>query len=87
MDTRKTIGWNVRLLRVKLGLSQERLALEADIDRSYVGRIERGTENVTVAALDAIAKALRVPVSRLFTEPDEINPPPPLRSGRKRRSP
>lgn len=87
MDTRKTIGWNVRLLRVELGLSQERLALEADIDRSYVGRIERGTENVTVAALDAIAKALGVPVSRLFTEPDEIYPPRPLRSGRKRRSP
>lgn len=87
MDTRKTIGWNVRLLRVALGLSQERLALEADIDRSYVGRIERGTENVTVTALDAIAKALGVPVSRLFSEPDEIEPPPPLRSGRKRRSP
>ncbi|MGC4409966.1 XRE family transcriptional regulator (plasmid) [Rhizobium rosettiformans] len=86
MDTRKTIGWNVRLLRVELGLSQERLALETDIDRSYVGRIERGTENVTVAALDAIARALGVPVSRLFVEPDEIEPPPPLRSGRKRRS-
>jgi transcriptional regulator with XRE-family HTH domain len=86
MDTRKTIGWNVRLLRVERGLSQERLALEADIDRSYVGRIERGTENVTVAALDAIAAALSVPVSRLFIEPDESVPPRPLPSGRKRRS-
>ena len=86
MDTRKTIGWNVRLLRVERGLSQERLALEADIDRSYIGRIERGSENVTVAALDAIAAALSVPVSRLFTEPSEGEPPRPLRSGRKRRS-
>ena len=85
MDTRKTIGWNVRRFRVERGLSQERLALEADIDRSYVGRIERGTENVTVAALEAIAKTLGVPVARLFAESDDTNPPPPLPSGRRRK--
>ena len=68
MDVRRTIGWNLRRLRVDRGLSQERLALEAEIDRSYVGRVERGRENVTVATLEAFAKVLSVSVSELFAD-------------------
>ncbi|MDK4711045.1 helix-turn-helix transcriptional regulator [Rhizobium sp. CNPSo 4039] len=87
MDVRQTIGWNLRRLRVAKGLSQERLAFEAEIDRSYVGRVERGTENVTVATLEAFASVLSVNVSELFAE---INPentkPPGLRSGRKQKA-
>lgn len=84
MDARKLIGWNVRKLRVELGLSQERVAHEADIDRSYVGRIERGEENMTISVLEAIAAALEVPVGALFQEfEDGSDKPPPLRSGRK----
>jgi transcriptional regulator with XRE-family HTH domain len=84
MDTKKTIGWNIRRLRVAKGLSQERLALEAGIDRSYVGRIERGTENVTVSALEALALVLHVPVAELFTTiVDTDSRPLPLPSGRK----
>lgn len=84
MDTKKTIGWNIRRLRVAKGLSQERLALEAGIDRSYVGRIERGTENVTVSALEALALVLHVPVAELFTTiVDTGSRPSPLPSGRK----
>lgn len=87
MDTRQTIGWNLRRLRVAKGLSQEKLALESNIDRSYVGRVERGKENVTVATLDAIATVLAVNVAALF---EEIKPtekkPAPLRSGRKART-
>ncbi|WP_349437388.1 helix-turn-helix transcriptional regulator [Pararhizobium sp. A13] len=57
---------------------QERLALEAGIDRSYVGRVERGMENVTVATLEAFAAVLQVNVVALFAPP-----PASLRSGRK----
>ncbi|WEX75100.1 helix-turn-helix domain-containing protein [Sinorhizobium numidicum] len=86
MDIRQTIGWNLRRLRVSRGLSQERLALEANIDRSYVGRIERGMENVTVSALEALARVMDVNVSELFTEVDDkASRPAPLRSGRKPR--
>ncbi|MGZ9719104.1 helix-turn-helix domain-containing protein [Rhizobium miluonense] len=86
MDVRRTIGWNLRRLRVDRGLSQERLALEAEIDRSYVGRVERGRENVTVATLEALARVLSVNVSELFAEVDPKSArPPSLRSGRKRK--
>lgn len=84
MDVRKTIGWNLRRLRVDKGLSQERLALEAGIDRSYVGRVERGMENVTVSTLEAISLTLDVHVSELFAVVDDkLASPKPLRAGRK----
>ncbi|WP_071831162.1 helix-turn-helix domain-containing protein [Pararhizobium antarcticum] len=87
MDVRQRIGWNLRRLRVAKGLSQERLALEAEIDRSYVGRVERGTENVTVGALEAFSAILDIDVSALFAEIDSSSSlPPPLRSGRKPKS-
>ncbi|MGV1862343.1 helix-turn-helix domain-containing protein [Rhizobium rhizogenes] len=86
MDVRQTIGWNLRRLRVARGLSQERLAFEAEIDRSYVGRVERGGENVTVATLEAFAKVLSVNVSELFAEiaPEDTKPSG-LPSGRKQK--
>lgn len=84
MDVRKTIGWNLRRLRVDRGFSQERLALEAGIDRSYLGRVERGMENVTVSTLEAISFTLGVHVAELFASVDDKSAPPePLRAGRK----
>lgn len=84
MDARQIMGWNLRLLRVERGLSQERLALEARIDRAYVGRVERGMENVTIATIEALARALEVPVAALFSQPDSnTSHPKPLRPGRK----
>ncbi|MCY1233562.1 transcriptional regulator, y4mF family [compost metagenome] len=84
MDARKLIGWNLRKLRVERGLSQERLALEAAIDRSYVGRIERGEENVTISVLEALSQTLNVKVGAFFQEAEPDEPPPaPMRAGRK----
>jgi transcriptional regulator with XRE-family HTH domain len=84
MDARGIVGWNLRRLRVARGLSQERLALAAGIDRAYVGRVERGSDNVTIATLEAMAVALAVPVADLFVapEPGAVRPAP-LRAGRK----
>lgn len=84
MDARQIIGWNLRKFRVTKGLSQERLALEAGIDRSYVGRVERGSENVTISTLEALASALDVTVSELFQIPNKDEPRPlPMKAGRK----
>lgn len=84
MDAKKIIGWNLRKLRVPKGWSQERLALEANVDRTYIGKVERGSENVTISTLEVIANALGVSVAELLIEPAEgENPPPPMRAGRK----
>jgi len=60
MDVQQVIGWNLRRLRVAMALSQEGLAAEAGADRAYVGRIERGLENVTIKRLVALANVLKV---------------------------
>lgn len=54
------MGTNVRRSRQKAKLTQEQLALEAKIDLTYVGGIERGTRNPSVLVLARIAEALGV---------------------------
>jgi len=60
------IGNNIRKLRLSKGLSQEALALNSGIDRSYLGGIERGEHNVAVINLEKIAQALEIPIANLF---------------------
>ena len=66
MNGRALVAWNLRRLRVKRGLSQERLAYDAEVDRSYVGGLERRAENPTVDVLDRLAATLEVPLSEFF---------------------
>ncbi|WP_261926415.1 helix-turn-helix domain-containing protein [Methylorubrum sp. GM97] len=76
--------WNLRRLRVAQGLLQERLALAAGIDRAYVGRVGRGSENVAISTLEAMARALSVPVAHLLVELDgEAERPASSKAGRK----
>lgn len=60
------LGRAIRELRSSRGLSQEALADEAGIDRSHMGKIERGERNVTVLNVERIATALEVQPSALF---------------------
>lgn len=60
------IGSLIRKRRVELEITQEMLALQCNIDRSYMGRIERGEVNLTVEKLYMIAKALEVDVEQLL---------------------
>lgn len=55
----KIIGNNIRIKRKSLNIKQDELALLAEIDRSYMGRIERGEVNLTVDKLYQIAQALQ----------------------------
>lgn len=68
MDVRQRVGRNVRRIREELGLSQEGLAFECALHRTYISGVERGIRNPTVLVLEKIAKALRVPASRLLDE-------------------
>ncbi|PHS63690.1 MAG: transcriptional regulator [Thalassobium sp.] len=54
----KTLGANIRAKRKEMGISQDGLALECGVDRSYMGRIERGEVNITVEKLYQIASKL-----------------------------
>lgn len=60
------LGAAIRRVRLAKGISQERLALLAEIDRSYVGRIERGDNNVAVLTLSRLALALNISLSALM---------------------
>lgn len=59
-------GQRVRDLRLRQGLSQEKLAELASVHRTYVGMIERAEKNVTLTNVEKIAKALNTPLSTLF---------------------
>jgi transcriptional regulator with XRE-family HTH domain len=86
MKATALVAWNLRRLRVKRALSQEALAVDAGVDRSYVGRLERGVENPTVETLDKLAAALQVAAAELLLVPKAgEKPPATLRKGRKKR--
>jgi len=61
-------GIAVRERRLALGLSQETLAHEADIDRSYISSVERGGQNVGLVLAAQIAQALKVSLADLVGE-------------------
>jgi len=60
MDVVQLLGVNVRHHRKLKGMSQERLALDAGMERSYVSDLERGMRNPSVRALGRLADALGV---------------------------
>ncbi len=56
---RKIFGRNVARIRAELGITQEGLCELAEIDRSYLQRIENGTSNPTVEVIARLKKALK----------------------------
>ena len=66
MSTLEKIGLNICRLRKKLGYSQEKLALEAGLDRTYIPKVEKGKINITINSLEKVAKALNVNLTELF---------------------
>ena len=68
MDIKQKFGNNLKRLRLEKGLSQEKLALNADIDRTYIPSIEKGERNVSIVIAEKLAIALNVPISELFKD-------------------
>jgi transcriptional regulator with XRE-family HTH domain len=66
-DIRKQFGEAVRRLRQERGYSQEGFAADAGINRSYMGKIERGEVNISLDNIARIAKGLAVPISELMS--------------------
>jgi transcriptional regulator with XRE-family HTH domain len=67
-DPKVALGQSVRLRRLALGLSQEKLAEAAGLHWTYISSIERGKRNVSLVNIVRIAKALGVSPSELLSE-------------------
>lgn len=64
----KRFGKRVRELRKGKGLSQEALALACDLDRTYIGGVERGERNISLVNIHVLAATLGIPVKELFND-------------------
>jgi transcriptional regulator with XRE-family HTH domain len=65
-EVKRRFGARLRQLRKARKLSQEKVALKAGLDRSYLGGIERGENNVSLVNIERIAEALGVGAGELF---------------------
>ena len=75
MDVVRLLGENVRRYRKLKGMTQEQLAANAGMERSYVSDLERGTRNPSVQALGRLADALKVEPHMLLMDDSTSGPP------------
>jgi transcriptional regulator, XRE family len=62
-----SIGHKIKVLRNEQGLSQEKLALKAEIDRTYLASVELGKRNLSIKSLEKILNALEISFQDFFT--------------------
>lgn len=63
---RDILARNLRALRAERNWSQEDLALEAELHRTFVAHVERGKRNISIDNIEKLAKALRVQLHQLL---------------------
>jgi transcriptional regulator with XRE-family HTH domain len=71
-DLKNIVGDRIKRLRVQNSWNQEELAHRADMNRTYIGQIERGESSATVDVLEKITAALNITVEELFKD---LQPP------------
>jgi transcriptional regulator with XRE-family HTH domain len=67
LQERRQVGERIRAARINANLTQERVALAAEIDRPSVVRIEQGQQSPTLDTLIRLARVIGVPLSELVT--------------------
>ena len=65
-DTIIKLGHKIRIERQKGKMSQEKLAELAELNRNFVGMVERGETNITVKNIESIANAFEINIHELF---------------------
>lgn len=60
------VGQRIKDLRTEIGISQEKLALKAEIDRTYLAGVENGKRNLSIKSLEKIINALNVSFHNFF---------------------
>ena len=84
MQARALFASNLRRLRLSRGLSQERLAADAGIDRAYISELERERGNATLDLLDKLVDVLACPHQEFLKEAGpNTKQPSPLKTGRR----
>lgn len=68
MKTNFNIGKRIHELRINSGLSQEKLALRANITTTYLGLLERNLKNPTVKVIEQICNQLNISLSEFFSD-------------------
>lgn len=69
-ELQAVVGRNVRRIRAGRGVSQEELADEIGVHRTYMGGVERGERNLTLRSVERLAAGLGVDVRELLAAPD-----------------
>ena len=67
-EIQKDLAKNLRQARLGVGLSQEALALAADVDRTYVSQIERAVGNPSIFVISKLSIFLKVDIKSLLNE-------------------
>jgi transcriptional regulator with XRE-family HTH domain len=68
MEIKTKIGLRIKELRESKGLTQMDLAIEAELDRSYIASIENGKRNVSIVNIERLAFALNISLEKFFSE-------------------
>ncbi len=66
MNLQRKFGLVLKELRLEKGLSQESLANQSDIDRTYISDIEKGERNISLKIIERLAETLQISLSELF---------------------
>ena len=69
---RDVVAYNIRSRRVDMALSQEDLALSAELDRTYVSAVERGVWNISLSNIERLSEVLEVEPWRLLKPPAAV---------------
>jgi transcriptional regulator with XRE-family HTH domain len=81
MKRKNIVGNNIRILRIKKGLTQEALALESGLSQGYINQLENGKRLYTQKSLEMIAESLSTPVISFFQGEDVKPENPKKRKG------
>ncbi|HEV7982787.1 MAG TPA: DUF4344 domain-containing metallopeptidase [Xanthobacteraceae bacterium] len=70
MPTNQLLARNIKRLRIQQGMSQDHLATDSGVDKTWVDGMEGGRQDATVAQLEQLARALKVETAELFKQED-----------------
>lgn len=73
-ELQRSVGKNIRRIRLSRGISQEALGAVVGLHRTYIGGVERGERNITLQTLEGMAELLGIPPMELLADADRAEP-------------